>query len=369
MPELVGSDLFKQAMGLPSSEDEAAKLKEQEEAKAAQEKADKEADEARQATESANQEAVKKEADEKDAAAKLEAEKKKQEEGGSDDASEKTQTYDEWFAENEAKLKQYLVEKDRDYKLMKPEDLLRLKYEKENPDLSREEVDGLLADDYSLGEQKIEIDKDLMDDDQIKAAETHNKQIDKALRKLNADAKKAAKEFESQKASLEKPVYKVPEAKADPTEKYTIEEFQEMAAKEQEDFQANQEKIVKDWIEIVDQNFKPSDKFAYNGVEVDLTKEEQDAIKHGVLTFQPRAGDETVYADEKGNVIWDKLTTTVAKSVLLDKLLDAAKELSKKETLKKMSNYTPPVTASTPPASSEVKTEVQTVEDIWARMK
>lgn len=365
MPEnIFDSELFKKAVGAPEGESE-----EEKQAKAEAEAKQKEAEEAEAAR--ASQEAQNSEATAQAEAARKEAEEKAAADKAKEDAEKeevKAQSYEEWFAENEAKLKEYLVEKDRDYKSMKPEDLLRLKYERENPDLSKEEVAGLLADDYSLGEAKIEIDRDIMDDDQIKAAEAHNKAIDKSLRKLNADAKKAAKEFDSLKESLERPVYKVPEAKQDPTEKYTVEEFTKMQEKEAEDFQKQQEEQVKIWTDLVNSNVNMVEKFRYSDVEVEVTKEEHDAIKYGVLTFQPPANKALEYADEKGNVLWDKVTNEVAKSILLDKLIAKAKDAGKNEALKNASNYSNSYRPDTTPEDGAPKTNAQITEDIWARM-
>lgn len=360
LEELKDSDLFKQAMGVEDDTDEKAK---QAETEAAELEAKNKA--AEQAAADAEKETAAAEA------AKLAETKTKEVKKEAPKADEKkqevvTQTYDEWFTENEAKLKQYLVEKDRDYKSMKPEDLIRIKYERENPDLSKEEVDGLLADDYSLGEKKIEINTDVMDDEEIRAADAHNKQIEKSLRKLNADAKKAAKEFDSQKASLEKPVYKAPELQADPTEKYTVEEFQALAEEDAKLAQEEAEKSHTTWVKTVDENVKLTDSFTYQGLDVDLTKEDKESIKKAIVTYIPKDGDVEAYTDGKGNIVWDKFTQDLAKTVLLDKLIEAAKGSAKTEALKKASNYQTKVKNEAAPSGD--KSEVEEIEDIFAKM-
>lgn len=278
----------------------------------------------------------------------------------------KAKTYDEWFEENESALKAYLIEKNTDYSKMDSESLLLKKYTEQNPELSSKEIKDLLADDFSLDEKKIEIDEDIMSEDEVARAKAHNKEIDKAHRKLNAEAKKAQKEFESRKESIEKPVYAVPEVKKEEgseVERYTPEEFMEKLAEED---RATAETQAKQWADTIEEKVTLPEKFSYKDLEVDLTEDEQKAVKQALLGYVAKPGDEINYVKD-GAILWNKLTEDITKIVLLDKLIDAANEKGKKAKDEKLVNYQKPITNSS--TSAEPETEKQLTTTIWKSMK
>lgn len=161
--------------------------------------------------------------------------------------------YKEWLNENRDALRTYLNETSTDYSSLDPQELVKLKIAKDNPQWTEKEVNEELADRYGLGLSKVEIDEENMTDEELNEAKAHNREVDKAIsrgsRLLKTDAKKAADEFEANKANIELPEFEfeLPQATEKPLDAELLNEEINRAAKEYKE---------KQWLPVIEETFK-----------------------------------------------------------------------------------------------------------------
>ena len=100
-----------------------------------------------------------------------------------------------------------VLDKDKDFSSVSHEQALRLKLEKENPEWDKTDIEAELEDKYGVGLEKIEIDEDTMDAEEIKEAKSYNKQVEAAQRSLKKDGKSALEYLSNENKDLELPKF------------------------------------------------------------------------------------------------------------------------------------------------------------------
>lgn len=245
--------------------------------------------------------------------------------------------YKSFLEENKDIFLTYLKEKNTDYSSLKPEEVVYLKLKNENPEFSEEDLKEELADKYGIGLSKIEIDKDIMTDDEIKEAESYNKSIDKKLRALKKDAPSAVQYFNSLKESLELPKF---EMEFSEDEKINPEDFiknyeNENLVKVQE----HKEKVWKPQLkEVLDsfESVKEVVEFDDNGskvainVDYKLSKDDKEELFNYLSEYLGHPSD-SKYVDASNNPDLQRFVEDKAKEISFKKLLKTvAKEASAK---------------------------------------
>lgn len=214
---------------------------------------------------------------------------------------------DTYLQTNQELVLQVLREKSTDYSAMSNEDALRLKLSKENPEWSAEDVADELSERFGVGLQKITIDKEAMDADEIKEAESHNRKVDAATRLLKKEGSLAKAELAEAVKDL-----KLPELE------YEVEaETPDVDAALAEHLRLGEEAIQKSrdevWVPALNEAFKAVDKISEKveyeadgvaialDVDLALTPEDKASIVADLATYQATEKD-SKYLDAQGNV-------------------------------------------------------------------
>jgi hypothetical protein len=171
----------------------------------------------------------------------------------------------------------------------KDEDLVRLKFEYENPHLAPDEVADLFEAEYS----KVEIDEDFMSEAEVEKAKKHNRLVDIRLK----SAAVQAKEFLG--TQVEK--YKAPEQKQDGG-KFEIEGFQE-----------NYKNFLENEIEEVEFDLGDGNTFSLK-VDEALKQTSVNTPEEFLSSF----------VDEQGNWDIERWSTTMMVAQHIDKILKIA---------------------------------------------
>ena len=219
--------------------------------------------------------------------------------------------FKEQFESKEQEIYNYLKEKNTDYSSLKAEDLVTLKFKQANPEFSEEDVKAELADIYGIGVEKIEINIDEMDDDQIAEAKLHNKTLDRLHRNLKKEGKQAENYFNEIKQGLQMPDLELEldnEAKPVVNEQDFIENYNSNLTQQ---IQKEKEEVwipeVKKFVEGVE-SIKKLVEFDDNGskvvIEVDykLTNEEKQQSIQFLSDHIVTPYDIETYADVQGLV-------------------------------------------------------------------
>jgi hypothetical protein len=124
----------------------------------------------------------------------------KREENTNDDLNPIAKTFNEYAKETGRSLNDWIRLQNLSSQISdaKDEDIVRLQYEYDNPHLDPKEAAELFESDF----QKLEIDEDVMDEDEIAKAQKHNRLVDIKLKSASVKAK------ESLNSQVEK--YKAP---------------------------------------------------------------------------------------------------------------------------------------------------------------
>ena len=210
--------------------------------------------------------------------------------------------YDFIKANKETVLK--VLDKDKDYTGIDNEQAIRIKLEKENPEWDKNDINAELEEKYAIGLEKISIDKDTMDAEEIKDAEAHNKRIDAANRQLKKDGKSAVEYLSSINKDVELPKYEytfdetaTPEVNADKIIDQYFEQQNQQATKQREE----------QWIPELQKaiaevgSIKEEVKYTHNGNEVvlnvdyKLSEQENADILKQLSHYNPQVGDEDKY--------------------------------------------------------------------------
>src|SRR5690606_29535425 len=116
-----------------------------------------------------------------------------------------------WLDEHKDAIRKYIEETSTDYSQLAPEDLVRRKLAKDNPDWTEQEVADELRDKFGIGLSKKEINEDEMTDAEIAEVKRYNEEVDRLLSKgsrtLKAEAKEALEFFNKQKEELQLPEF------------------------------------------------------------------------------------------------------------------------------------------------------------------
>lgn len=265
-------------------------------------------------------------------AAKEKADKEAAEAAAASESTKEEIDYKSFFEEHENTLRQYLNEKNTDYKALPALELVKRKISAENPEFDNDDVNQELEDKYGIGLELIPIDEDVMEPEEIAAAKRENKLIEKEIQKgaraLKKDSAIAAEYFEQQKQSLTLPKFEV-ERKASPVVEpdYTSynESLVEAAIKNKEEVWIPQLKGVIDPLESLTEQVEYEDngnKVVLN-VDYKLSKEEKDEIQVELNDYIASAKD-SKYVDEKGNSDLQRFVEDKAKEIHFKKLLKTA---------------------------------------------
>ena len=210
--------------------------------------------------------------------------------------------YDFIKANKETVLK--VLDKDKDYSGVDNEQAIRIKLEKENPEWDKNDIEAELEEKYAIGLEKIVIDKDIMDSEEIKEAEAHNKRIDTANRLLKKDGKSAVEYLSSINKDVELPKYEytfdetaTPEVNADTIlEQYFEQQTQQATKQREEQWIPELQKAIAEVGSI-----KEEVKYTYNenevvlNVDYKLSEKEQAEILKQLSDYNPQVGDEDKY--------------------------------------------------------------------------
>src|SRR5690606_5703709 len=91
--------------------------------------------------------------------------------------------YKDWLEQHKDAIKRYIDETSVDYSQLPPEELVKIKLQKDNPDWTQEEINDELRDRYGIGLSKKEINEDEMTDSEIAEARRYNEEVDRLLSK------------------------------------------------------------------------------------------------------------------------------------------------------------------------------------------
>jgi len=237
--------------------------------------------------------------------------------------------YSSFLTENEKTLREYLNEKNTDYKALPALELVKRKISAENPEFDSEDVTHELEDKYGIGLSLIEIDEDVMEPEEVAAAKRENKLIEKEIAKgaraLKKDSAQAAEYFEQQKQSLTLPKFEVEEETVQ-QENFSPEKYQEdlveQAIKNKEEYWIPQLKQVIDPLESLTEQVEYEDngnKVVLN-VDYKLSKEEKSEIQEELNEYIASARD-SKYVDAQGNPDLQRFVQDKAKEIHFKKLL------------------------------------------------
>lgn len=153
--------------------------------------------------------------------------------------------YQPWLTDNEEVIADYFRNKDKDFNSMSDQEAVRTQLKRDNPGWDNGDIDAELADKYGIGIEHIDIDEDDMDADEIREAKKHNASIEKGLRLLKTEGKKAKDSLTKYKESLTLPEfeYEMEAQGGQPQEGYYTPEV--FAQKQANDVQEYKEKT---WI-------------------------------------------------------------------------------------------------------------------------
>lgn len=117
--------------------------------------------------------------------------------------------YKDWLDQHKEDIKRYIDETSTDYSQLSPEELVKQKLQRDNPDWTPEEISDELKDRYGIGLTKKEINEDEMTDAEIAEVKRYNEEVDRLLSKgsrtLKAEAKDALEFLNKQKEELSLP--------------------------------------------------------------------------------------------------------------------------------------------------------------------
>lgn len=245
-------------------------------------------------------------------------------------ATKKEIDYKSWLETNEETLRQYLNEKNTDYKALPPVELVRRRIQAENPEFTSDDVASELEDKYGVGLTLIEIDEDVMLPEELAEAKRQNrateKEIAKGLRALKSDSAKAVEFFEHNKQSLSLPKFEIDEVLPAKEEPVSLETYQEQLITQAE------EQREKEWIPQIKQVVDPLEalteqvEYEDNGNKVvldvtyKLSKEEKDQIQEDLNEYITSARDGK-YVDAQGNADVQRFVEDKAKELHFKKLL------------------------------------------------
>lgn len=232
--------------------------------------------------------------------------------------------YNEWLTQHEQTISKYLTEKNTDYKSLDPEKLAELKFRKDNPNLTEEDIREELADKYGIGLSKMSEDLDDYEDElELKEAKEHNKNLAKLQRELKKAAPKFAEEFEQNKYSIELPDFEIdiPKQQYKTQEDIYDEIIQQTETYRQEQWIPELKKSV-DSFESIKQQIEYEDNG--NKVVLDVDYKLSDADKQEIIDeygdYIVTAKDQEKYQDLDGFLkdkapakVMSKLLKTVAK--------------------------------------------------------
>lgn len=251
---------------------------------------------------------------------------------------------------NQDTVLKVLTEKDKDYSSLSNEEALRLKLEKENPEWSKQDVEAELQDKYGVGLEKIQIDEDVMDEQEIKDAKAHNKHVDATIRSLKKEGKTAKDYLASLTKDLELPKYSFefePEEQVKPEEIFA--QYQQ-ALSEQAQKQKEEQWIpdLKKAFESVD-SIKEEIKYIDNenevvlNVDYKLSEAEKTEIQAQLADYVGQPSDEKFIKDGVVDVqgfVQEKSEEILRKKIYKTIAKEAAANARKEFVKKNVVNYT-----------------------------
>lgn len=262
----------------------------------------------------------------------------------------------DYLKEHKDKVREYFEVSSIDTASLTPEQLVRKKLEKDNPDFSSSEIDAELKDKYGIGLdlKKKSFDVDIHTEAEIKEIQEFNENIESQIlrgqRKLKQDSKEALTYLESLKDSIELPelTFENPEPT---TEVKSIEDY----TKEIEQQQTKYKEEI--WLPTIDKAISEVESVQYTiGVEVTegnkvvsdsdykLSPTEKTQLKEYLTDYIGHPSDSKYY--DKDSDKWDmnKFVADKAKEMFATSIIDfKVKELTtkfKKEFIKnELNNY------------------------------
>ena len=267
----------------------------------------------------------------------------------------------EYLQNHQETVLKVLQEKSTDYSKMDNATALRVKLKNENPEWSDDDVTDELNDRYAVGKEKIVVDPENMDEDQIAAAKEHNKSIDAATRLLKKDGKDAKTQLAEAVATLALPEF---EYEVDADAPVDVESLMATRAQEFEEGMAKTRNEV--WIPALTTAINTvdaiSEEISYEAdglastikVDLSLTKEDKEAILKELAVYQASPDDEK-YMD--GDVVdYPRFIKDKSEVIQRKKMYSAiAKQAAEKATQdyirKNVVNYTTGVRNVASPAS------------------
>lgn len=239
--------------------------------------------------------------------------------------------YHQFLSEHEDTFSKYFKEKNTDYTKLSADQLAEMKFKKDNPTLSDEDIKEELSDKYGIGlERKSENADDYDSDEDLKEAKDFNKNLTKAQRELKKDAPKFAQEFEESKAVISLPDLEIdlPNVEVNPEE--FVREYIEQSTTKAKDhtekvWQPLVEKEVSELSEIIlEIAVENGDNKEVIPVKYSLSESDKQAFKEKMNGYIADDYDNRTYVNEKGEADLKKFFSAKAKEMYVDKIIAVA---------------------------------------------
>jgi len=218
---------------------------------------------------------------------------------------------------------------ETDYSAVRPEEAIRIKLLKENPEWDAEDVAAELETKYGVGLKVKEIDTTTMTDDEITEAEAHNKHLASLKRSLKKDGNVAKTELTEELQSLELPLF---EHEIDVEAPVVLDKSAAIADYLKEGQDALKKTVEEVWVPALSDAFKGVEKVTEKvvfkddegteqtlDVDITLTPEDKEKIV-STLAYYTATEEDNKYMDAEGNVDYVKFLTDKSPAVLREKI-------------------------------------------------